>query len=98
MKKLRRVNAAKRKKERKETQRKLAERTASMLNHPTECCVCGIEFVRNRSTVKTWHVTIREDRVRLACPDCWCLVQETVEDRSKDNTASPQQKESKNYK
>ena len=84
MKKLRRVNTAKRKKERKETQRKLAERTASMLNHPTECCVCGIEFVRNRSTVKTWHVTIREDRVRLACPGCWQMVLEKAEQPNED--------------
>ena len=98
MKKLRRVNTAKRKKERKETQRKLAERTASMLNHPTECCVCGIEFVRNRSTVKTWHVTIREDRVRLACPECWCLVQEAADLPPGDDSATLKEKESKNYK
>lgn len=67
MKKLRKVNKEKRKQARK----KLKSDTNMFLDHPKECCVCKTEFERNHETVKTWHVTVVEKRVRLTCPDCW---------------------------
>jgi|TARA_B100002019_G_C20859512_1_gene398567 hypothetical protein len=71
MKKIRKVNTNKRKKDRKEAQKRLEKQTAAFLDHPKECCVCKAQFERNHETVKTWHVTVVEDRVRLTCPDCW---------------------------
>ena len=71
MRKIRKVNTNKRKKERKDAKEKLEKQTAAFLDHPKECCVCKTEFERTHETVKTWQVTVVEDRVRLTCPDCW---------------------------
>lgn len=79
MRKLRKVNTNKRKKERKEAQERLQKQTAAFLDHPKECCVCKFEFKRTKETVKTWQVVIRENRVRLTCPKCWSIIQEVVE-------------------
>ena len=68
MKKIRKVNTNKRKKDRKEAQKRLEKQTAAILDHPKECCVCKTEFKRTYETVKTWQVTVIEDRT---CPDCW---------------------------
>ena len=78
MKKLRKVTPGKGKKERKEAQQRLAERTEMMAQHPKECCLCKTSFERTRKTVKTWQVTVREGRVRLTCPKCWAVVQEAL--------------------
>ena len=79
MKKIRKVNPSKRKKERKEAQKRLEKQTAAFLDHPKECCVCGIPFERNQDTVITWQVTVIEDRVRLTCPDCWGKISQVLE-------------------
>jgi hypothetical protein len=75
--KIKKVDTAKRKKERKEAQRQLAEQTSMIAKHPKECCVCQKPFERTHETVKTWMVVIREAKkvIRLTCPQCW----ETVE-------------------
>jgi len=79
MKKLRNINTNKRKKERKSAQQKLQKQTAAFLNHPKECCVCKTEFERTAETVKTWQVTMREERVRLTCPKCWGIIKKALE-------------------
>jgi hypothetical protein len=84
MKKLRKVNTAKRKAARETVERQLAEQTALMMNHPKECCLCKTGFERNRETVKTWHVTIREARVHLTCPNCWGIINEVLETTNED--------------
>jgi hypothetical protein len=84
MKKLRKVNTAKRKAARKNVEKQLAEQTALMMKHPKECCMCKALFERNRETVKTWHVTIREERVHLTCPGCWGVINEVLETRNED--------------
>jgi predicted RNA-binding Zn-ribbon protein involved in translation (DUF1610 family) len=79
MKKLRKVNSAKRKQERKDAQENMERQAALFSKHPTECCACGGHFERSRETVKTWQVTIREERVHLTCPECWSIIQEGLE-------------------
>lgn len=71
MKKIRKHIPGKRKREKKEAKERLEKQAAAFLNHPKECCVCKTEFERTHETVKTWQVTVVEDRVRLTCPDCW---------------------------
>jgi len=78
MKKLRKVNTKKRKQARKDAQEALASQAALMQSHPTECCLCQSPFTRTHETVKSWHVTIKEERVRLTCPDCWSTIKEVV--------------------
>ena len=79
MKKLRNIKPGQRKRERREAAARLEEQTAAFANHPTECCVCKTAFERNHETVKTWHVTVREERVRLTCPNCWSTIKEALE-------------------
>ena len=56
------------------------ERQAKLIaEHPTECCLCDRPFERTTETVKTWHVVVNEERVRLTCPPCWKLVTHTLE-------------------
>ena len=81
MKKIRKVNTKKRKRERKDAQERLAKQAASLLDHPTECCVCEAEFVRTQESVQQWHVVVQEERVRLTCPGCWDSINEVLENR-----------------
>ena len=84
--KLRKVNTKKRKQERKEANKKLAEQASKMMNHTTECCVCNASFKRTKETVKTWQVTIHQERVRLTCPECWARIKERVEELKNDQS------------
>jgi len=69
--KLRKVNTAKRKKERKAAEAALRRATSAMLDMPSGCCVCEREFDRNQETVKTWQVVVKGDDMTLTCPECW---------------------------
>jgi len=73
MRKIRKVNTNKRKKERKVKQQELQEQTSLLMNHPQDCCICNAPFVRSPETVNTWKVTVirEKKRVRLTCPTCW---------------------------
>ena len=79
MKKLRKVDTAKRKQDRKDAKKVLETHAAMFLDHSKECCLCKTEFIRSRETVKTWHITVHGERVRLTCPDCWSIIQEGLE-------------------
>ena len=80
MKKLRKVNSSKRKKDKKEIEEKLQQQADLLAKHPKECCVCNKEFQRNHETVKTWQITVIKKRVRLTCPACWGRIEEMVEE------------------
>jgi len=79
--KIRKVNKAKRKQERKSALDRMEAQTSLMMEHPTECCVCKKLFKRDHQTVKTWMVTIIEEKkaVRLTCPECWGTVNEVIQ-------------------
>ena len=74
--KLRKVNTAKRKKERKATEAALRRATSMMLDMPTGCSACEKPFDRNQETVKTWQVIVKEDKMSLTCPECWDMILE----------------------
>jgi len=78
VKKLRKVAAGKRKRDAAAATNALQRKTASMLRHPKECCVCKSIFERTHETVKSWHVVVREERVRLTCPRCWQIIEERI--------------------
>ena len=79
MKKIRKINKIKHKQIRKDAEEQMAKQAALMMKHPTECCVCQAPFVRTQETVKTWRIVVREERVRLACSECWATVEKQVE-------------------
>ena len=80
MKKLRKKTKSKS----KVVEERLQTQAAAMLKHPKECCICKAVFERNQDTVKTWTVTVREERVRLTCPTCWKIVVEAMENLNED--------------
>jgi hypothetical protein len=82
MKKIRRIKPGQRKRERKEAAAALEKQAAAFLDHPKECCVCTTAFERTTENVQNWHVSVIEGRVRLACPDCWDLVKNTIEEKN----------------
>ena len=71
MKKLRNIKPGARKKQRRDAEEALQQKAGAFLRHPTECCLCQEPFERTKQTVKTWHVTVNQERVRLTCPPCW---------------------------
>jgi hypothetical protein len=77
--KIRKVDANKRKKKRKDAQAALQKQTAALLDHPKECWVCDAHFERTKETVKTWHVVVNGSRARLTCPKCQSIIQKAVE-------------------
>ncbi len=79
MKKLRKV-VTKKGKTAKAIKKLLAEQAALMMKQPKECCVCNEPFERTPETVKTWQVTVLQEKktVRLTCPRCSQLVSEVV--------------------
>jgi hypothetical protein len=71
--KLRKVDGAKRKKERKRSKQALELRTSLFLNIPEKCCLCETEFdKKSKEMAQTWHIIVYEDRkvMRLTCPNC----------------------------
>jgi len=81
--KLRKVNRAKRKEKSRNAQERMAMQASLMMEHPTECCVCKEPFERTQETVKTWQVTVIQEKkvVRLTCPSCWTLLTEELKRR-----------------
>ena len=87
MKKIRKINTSKRKKEIKETQKQLAARTSMLLNIPEKCCVCETQFnKKSREMATTWHVVVFEEKkkVHLTCPTCWHAVEKMTEEINED--------------
>ena len=81
MPKIRKLNTAKRKKERKKAQEALKQRTSLFLDMPEKCCVCETEFdKKSREMAQTWHVVVFEERkvIRLTCPPCWQKVENNI--------------------
>ncbi len=79
MKKLRNSKPGYRKRQRRQQAQEFEKQAAAFLDHSMECCACKAPFERTQETVKEWHVVVRSGRVRLACPDCWRIINETLE-------------------
>jgi hypothetical protein len=81
--KLRKVNTARRKKERKATQEALKKRASMILDIPEMCCVCEGPFdKKSKEMAQTWHVVVFDNRktIRLTCPPCWEKVENAMEE------------------
>lgn len=47
---------------------------------PEQCTTCENAFDRkNREMLQTWNVVVRQDHVRLFCPDCMNKAKEVIE-------------------
>ena len=82
MRKIKKVNTNKRKKERKKSQKTLQRRLNFILDLPEECCACKKAFdKKNKKMAQTWSVAVFESRevIRLTCPECWSKVKDMIE-------------------
>mgnify|MGYP003144465690 CR=1 FL=1 len=78
------VRKIKDKKKQKQIKKDLKQKMGLFDRIPEECLACEEPFDRqDREQVMSWSVVVREDNVRLYCPDCWTKAQTIVRDFDK---------------
>ena len=62
-----------------EASEKMANQVAQFGKMPEQCQICQKEFDRqNKEMIKSWSVVVKQEVVRLFCPDCMNSVQMTL--------------------
>ena len=77
--------AAKKKKEKAvatEAQNKIKKQMGMFNRLPKSCSACQKSFPKTRETHMTWQVVVREEKVRLFCPECQQKAKEMVENNN----------------
>ena len=75
------VRKIKDKKKHKQIKKDLKQKLGMFDMLPEECLACDAPFDRqNREQVMSWSVVVREDDVRLYCPECWTKARTIVKD------------------
>ena len=65
-----------------EAQEKMSHQVAQFGKLPESCTACEKEFdKKNKDMVKSWSVVVKQEIVRLFCPDCIKKTQEIVNER-----------------
>ena len=69
---------------------KMANKVAQFEKMPETCSACNEEFdKKDKEMLKSWRVVVRQEVVRLFCPECIRKTQEAIENVSnKDNKTS----------
>ena len=58
---------------------KLANQVALFSKLPDTCLACSKEFdKKDKEMIETWKVVVRQNTVRLFCPDCITKTQEAI--------------------
>ncbi len=76
--------AAKKKKEKaaaEEVQVKIKKKMGMFSRLPESCSACQKHFPKTREAHMTWQVVVREENVRLFCPECQEKAKKVVEGR-----------------
>ena len=77
--------AAKKKKQKttaQEVQVKLRKQMGMFNRLPKSCSACQKSFPKTREAHMTWQVVVREEKVRLFCPECQQKAKELVENNN----------------
>jgi len=62
-----------------EAQEKMSNQIAQFGKMPELCGICQKEFdKKNREMVESWSVVVKQEVVRLFCPDCMNTAKEVV--------------------
>tara|TARA_B100000073_G_C23623871_1_gene529678 strand:- start:682 stop:951 length:270 start_codon:yes stop_codon:yes gene_type:complete len=65
-----------------EAQEKMSRQVAQFGKLPESCTACEKEFdKKDKDMVKSWSVVVKQEIVRLFCPDCIKKTQEIVNER-----------------
>jgi len=61
-----------RRQRKKDAQQELKEKVGLFNKLADHCLVCQKDFdKKNKEMVMTWSVVVKEETVRLYCPECW---------------------------
>ena len=75
---------AERKRKKGDPQQLMADQAHLFGKLPTECSACKNSFdKRNRDMVFSWKVVVKEETVRIFCPDCLNKTKEIIDERRK---------------
>ena len=76
----RKTKRAMKKKMGSEATDRLANQVALFSKLPDACSSCAKEFdKKDVEMIKTWKVVVRQDKVRLFCPDCISKAMEAID-------------------
>ena len=65
----------------KEAKKDLQEKVGLFNKLGEECLVCQKDFdKKNKEMVMTWSVIVKEEQVRLYCPECWDRANKLIEE------------------
>tara|TARA_A100001011_G_scaffold385744_2_gene460290 strand:+ start:6475 stop:6717 length:243 start_codon:yes stop_codon:yes gene_type:complete len=63
----------------KEATQRLADKVAQFNKLPEFCLACNKEFdKKDKEMISTWNVVVKQDTVRLFCPECIDKVKESA--------------------
>ena len=72
--------AAEKKKRQGDPEQKMADQVALFGKLPESCSLCQKEFdKKDRDMVMSWSVVVRQEVVRLFCPDCIEITQQALQ-------------------
>ena len=64
-----------------EAEKELKEKVGLFNKLEDHCLVCQKDFdKKNKEMVMTWSVVVKEDTVRLYCPECWERANKLIEE------------------
>ena len=56
----------------KDAKKEFAKKVGLFTKLENHCLVCQKDFdKKNKEMVMSWSVVVKEDKVRLYCPECW---------------------------
>ena len=65
-----------------QAQNKMKKQLGMFDRLPSQCSACIKEFPKTREAHMTWQVVVREENVRLFCPECQQKAKELVENNN----------------
>ena len=70
-----------RRKKEKEAKKELQKKVGLFSKLENNCLVCQKDFdKKNKDMVMSWSVVVKEDKVRLYCPECWERAKKLIEE------------------
>ena len=73
----------------KEAKKELQKKVGLFNKLADHCLVCKKDFdKKNKDMVMSWSVVVKEEKVRLYCPECWGAAKKLVEEMKDGYTKS----------
>ena len=67
----------------KGSSRELSQKMSQFQQLPEQCCACKEPFdKKDKEMIQSWAVVVRQEAVRLFCPDCINKTQEIINEHT----------------